>query len=142
MMERTANKLSSPIPHDHELRCGSAGGLAALAGQEHADFVILLAARTGFLLAGRSGAVIPNDITLAQVDLDGSEIGKSHAVNIGIVADVGLFCEAFLSKVDVAGFTRNEGWIQKCYALNHSALPYEKDEKVMPDGQIHVSGES
>lgn len=44
--------------------------LAAFAGSaEHADFVLLLAARTGFLLGGRSGAIIPNGVTLAQIDL-------------------------------------------------------------------------
>ncbi|KAI1846261.1 hypothetical protein JX266_007786 [Neoarthrinium moseri] len=131
-----SNKFSTPIPADHELRGGPATGLAAFAGKEHADFVLLLAARTGFLLAGRSGAVVPNDATVAQVDLDGGEIGKSHAVNIGIVSDAGLFCEAFVAKAG-GGFSRNDAWVKKCHDLNNLPLPYEQQEKVMPDGQLH-----
>ncbi|GIZ39909.1 hypothetical protein CKM354_000327100 [Cercospora kikuchii] len=133
-----SNKLSTPIPHGHELRGGPAMNLAAFAGSaEHADFVLLLAARTGFLLGGRSGAIIPNGVTLAQIDLDGGEIGKSHAVDIGIISDVGLFCDAFVAKASSANFPRNEDWIKKCFALNNSPSPFEKDEKVMPDGQLH-----
>lgn len=72
---------------------------------------------------------------------DGGEIGKSHAVDIGIISDVGLFCDAFVAKASSAGFPRNEDWIKKCFALNNSPSPFEKDEKVMPDGQLHVSPE-
>lgn len=133
-----SNKFSTPIPHDHELRGGPAAGLAAFYGKEQADFVLLLAARTGFLLGGRGGAVIPNDAIIAQIDLDGGEIGKSRAVNIGIVSDAGLFCDAFVAKASSAGFSRNDSWIKKCFALNNDPLPFEKDEKTnKDDGQIH-----
>ncbi|EME88148.1 uncharacterized protein MYCFIDRAFT_48343 [Pseudocercospora fijiensis CIRAD86] len=132
-----SSKFSTPIPADHELRAGPASALAAFAGKEHPDFVLLLAARTGFLLGGRGGAIIPNDATIAQVDLDGGEIGKSHAIDIGIVSDAGLFCEAVVSKAGNAGFGRNDAWIKKCHGLNNTALPYAKDGKVMPDGQLH-----
>lgn len=132
-----SNKFSTPIPFDHELRGGPATALAALAGKEHADFVLLLAARTGFLLGGRSGAIIPNDSTIAQVDLDGSEIGKSHAVNIGITADATLFCEAVVAKTVNSPLDRHDSWIKTCRALSTTPLSYEKDVKVQKDGQLH-----
>jgi thiamine pyrophosphate-dependent acetolactate synthase large subunit-like protein len=132
-----SNKFSTPIPSNHELRGGPATGLAALAGQEPADFVLLLAARTGFLLGGRSGAIISNDSTIAQVDLDGSEIGKSHAVHIGITSDATLFCEAVVGKISTTPLDRHDSWIKTCRALTTSPLPYEEDAKVQKDGQLH-----
>ena len=134
-----SNKFSSPIPSHHELRGGMAGRLAAFAGGDsQPDFVLLLAARTGFLLAGRSGAIIPNkNCTLAQVDLDGSEIGKSHAIEIGIVADAGLFCDAVLEKKSKISITRNEDWIRDCKDHKAPISAYVDQGQVMPDGQLH-----
>lgn len=132
-----SNKFSTPMPADHELRGGPAGGLAAMAGKEPADFVLLLGGRTGFLLGGRSGAIIPNSATVAQIDLDGAEIGKTHAVNIGIVADAGLFCEQAAAKASNASFNRNDDWVTKCRNLRTAPLPYENDPKMQKDGQLH-----
>ena len=132
-----SNKLSTPIPLSHELRGGPATGLAALAGKEQVDFVLLLAARTGFLLGGRTGAIIPDNGVVAQVDLDSGEIGKSLPVELGIVSDVALFCEAFLAKASGTQLNRNDDWIKTCYSLNNSVSPFEKEKKVQPDNQIH-----
>lgn len=79
------NKFSAPIPAKHELRGEPAISLVAFARREHADFVLLLAARTGFLLGAKSGAILPKDATLAHVDLDGPEIGNPHAIDFGII---------------------------------------------------------
>lgn len=131
-----SNKFSSPIAYSHELRGGPAGGLAALASNgEAADFVLLLGARTGFLLGGRTGAIIPSNAILAQVDLDGAEIGKMLPVQIGIVSDARIFCQHFVQKASF--FPRNDSWIQACRSLSTTAPPFEKDPKVQPDGQIH-----
>lgn len=63
--------------------------LAALAGTEKPDLVLLIAAKTGFLLAGRFGAILlKKDCMLAQVDVDAAAIGRTHAIDNGIVADV------------------------------------------------------
>lgn len=132
-----SNKFSTPIALDHDLRGGPATVLAALAGTEQADFVLLLAARTGFLLGGRSGAIIPNNATLAQVDLDGAEIGKSHAVHIGITSDATLFCEAIVSKLSANPLPRQDNWIQTCKSLTAGLSPYEQDDKMQKDGQLH-----
>ena len=133
-----SSKFSSPIPPNHELRGGMATRLAAFAGGPQPDFVLLLGARTGFLLGGRGGAIIPNqDCVLAQVDLDGSEIGKSHPVEVGIVSDLGLFCDAVLAKKSTICVSRNDEWIYSCKDPKHTISNYEKDGKVMPDGQLH-----
>jgi thiamine pyrophosphate-dependent acetolactate synthase large subunit-like protein len=133
-----SNKYSAPIPANHELRGGMATRLAAFAGGPQPDFVLLLGARTGFLLGGRSGAIIPNkDCTLAQVDLDGSEIGKSHPVEVGIVSDVGLFCDAVLDAKSKISVTRNDEWIRDCKDNKSTLSNYEEQGKVMTDGQLH-----
>ncbi len=134
-----SNKFSSPIPPNHELRGGAATRLAAFAGgNSQPDFVLLFAARTGFLLGDRSGAIIPNkNCTLAQVDLDGSEIGKSLPVEIGIVSDVGLFCDALLEKKSNISVARNEDWIRDCKDHKGTLSAYVDQGKVMSDGQLH-----
>lgn len=132
-----SNKFSTPIAYGHVLRGGPAASLAALAGKEQADFVLLLAARTGFILGGRSGAIIPTNSIVAQVDLDGSEIGKSHAINIGITSDATLFCEAVVAKLSGNQIGRRESWIATCRGLAKTPLSYENDGKVQNDGQLH-----
>ncbi|KAK3713187.1 hypothetical protein LTR37_008620 [Vermiconidia calcicola] len=134
-----SNKFSSPIPPNHELRGGAATRLAVFAGgSSQPDFVLLLGARTGFLLGGRGGAILPNkDCILAQVDLDGSEIGKSHPIEVGIVSDVGLFCEALLGKNSDISVARNEDWIRDCKDHKGTISGYVSQGNVMPDGQLH-----
>lgn len=134
-----SSKFSAPLPADHELRGGPATRLAAFAGgPSQPDFVLLLAARTGFLLAGRSGAIIPGkNVTLAQVDLDGSEIGKSLPVDIGIVSDAGLFADAVLAKSSNISVSRNTDWLRDCKNHKNTLSNYKADGKVMSDGQLH-----
>lgn len=136
-----SSKFSTPtdgLTYGHKLRCGAATRLAALKpmGKRQADFVLLLAARTGFLLGGRGGAIIPNDSKLVQVDVDGSEIGKSLPVALGIASDAELFCDAFLEKVKDAKIEQHGDWVSICADIG-KARPFEKDPKVQSDGQLH-----
>ncbi|CCF44473.1 benzaldehyde lyase [Colletotrichum higginsianum] len=90
-------KFSTTMRRSHPLFAGAATQLPLLLAQGQApDFVLLLGARTGFLLGGRSGAVVPNEDSakVVQVDLDGSEIGRSRRIDVGIVSDVGLAASA------------------------------------------------
>jgi thiamine pyrophosphate-dependent acetolactate synthase large subunit-like protein len=86
-------KMSNSVPYGHRLRGGPATRLALLPmlGKEQPDLILLLGARTGFLLGSRSGAVLPNEgCRYIQVDTDGAEIGKSHAIDVGIVSTTEL----------------------------------------------------
>ena len=49
--------------------------------------IALLGARNGLFLGGRSGAVIPLDAKVVQVDVDASEIGHFRPFDVGITAD-------------------------------------------------------
>lgn len=134
-----SNKYSSEIPHGHELRAGPATVLPVLPATDkpQPDFVLLLGARTGFLLAGRSGAIIPKSCTLAQVDVDGSEIGKVLPVEIGITADASLFAKAFVAKASTMNFPRNSEWIQICSTLRSATESFKSDFAHNENGEIH-----
>lgn len=118
-----SSKFSLAIPHEHPLRGGAAGGLAFLPfiQQKRPDLVILLGSRTGFLLGGRGGAIIPQeDCSLIQVDLDGGEIGRTLPVDLGIVSDASEFVNAMIKEVaQVADFTaaRDGAWVQMTASL-------------------------
>ncbi len=137
-----SQKYSPTIPFDNPLRGGSASLLAYLPifKKEAPDFILLLGARTGFLLAGRSGALIPNTgCKLVQVDLDGGEIGKSHAVDLGIVSDSGKFITALLSKLEGQdkAIQKHDDWLDDIKAIKSLPSQYAKDEHVRPDSRLH-----
>jgi thiamine pyrophosphate-dependent acetolactate synthase large subunit-like protein len=144
-----SQKYSPAIPFDSPLRGGNASLLAYLPfiQKQQPDFVLLLGARTGFLLGGRSGAIIPNSgCTLVQVDLDGGEIGKSHAVDLGIVSDAGKFIAALLERLDrptePAGSSSSvipshDAWLADIQTVKTLPSKYAADEPVRPDGRLH-----
>lgn len=135
-----SQKYSPALPYDSTLRGGPASTLAYLPflKKQQPDFVLLLGARTGFLLAGRSGALIPNSgCTLVQVDLDGGEIGKSHAVDLGIVSDSNKFITALLAKLTTSEISKHDSWMQDIHTLKNLPSQYEKDNPIRPDGRLH-----
>lgn len=89
-----SSRGNGAMPAGHPLNLGSARTLAAAraAGAAPADLVIQVGARAGLFLAGRSGAIVSHEAKLAQIDLDGAEIGRIRPVDVAVVADAG---EAF-----------------------------------------------
>lgn len=144
-----SSKFATPalLKHDSPLRGGPATALAFLkpTGQEQPDFVLLLGARTGFMLGGRSGVIIPNPpvCRTAQVDIDGGEIGKSTNIELGIVSDAGEFVKAFLALVKQNPFqwpsSSDSPWIKTCSGLKQMVhKQYSNDEKVIKeDGMLN-----
>ncbi|KEF51486.1 uncharacterized protein A1O9_12403 [Exophiala aquamarina CBS 119918] len=144
-----SQKYAPALPHSHPLRGGPAGSLAMLPyiGKQQPDLVLLLGARTGFLLGGRSGAIIPassSGCKLVQVDIDGAEIGKSQPVDLGIVSDANNFISALLTKLQAssdgegAGIGKHESWIQDISDLKSTPSPHASDpEKNASDGRLH-----
>ncbi|OAP64722.1 hypothetical protein AYL99_00694 [Fonsecaea erecta] len=139
-----SQKYTPALPFDHPLRAGSSGVLAKVRFVKHqqADFVLLLGARTGFLLGGRSGAIVPNsDCKLVQVDLDGGEIGRSHAVDLGIVSDANKLISAVLDKLQTPqndlGQNKHEAWLQAIHETKAMPTQYTGDAVVRPDGRLH-----
>src|SRR5512135_2369666 len=85
----TSSKANGAMPADHPFYGGAAGtlGAAAMAAKQPADLVILIGARAGLFLGGRSGGVIPHAAKFVQVDIDGAEIGRLRAPDVAVTAD-------------------------------------------------------
>ncbi|MFI4974650.1 MAG: thiamine pyrophosphate-binding protein [Caulobacterales bacterium] len=97
---------------DHPLDGGAAGNLAALPmiGLERPDLVILLGARMGLLLGGRSGAVVPHDARVIQIHSDAGEIGRLRNVDLAIAADAAETLDAVLAASGAGGFPDYGDW--------------------------------
>ncbi len=113
------SKALGVLPVDHPQNVGMVAALAqtAMIAKQKPDVVLQLGARAGLFLGGRSGAIVPHDAKLAQIDIDGAEIGRLRAADLGIVADCG---EALALMTDRAGQhawrNRDEwaGLLKKC----------------------------
>ena len=103
------------------------------------DLVILLGARTGMFLGGRSGAIIPNEgCKLLQVDCDGSEIGRSLPVDLGIISDVDAFVGAMNKQVtDAFQSVVDKSWVQSLLSLDSLEPPFEKEPTENASGILH-----
>ncbi|KAK7534702.1 thiamine pyrophosphate enzyme, N-terminal TPP binding domain-containing protein [Phyllosticta citribraziliensis] len=119
---------------------GSADALGLLkrVGSAPPDCLLLLGARTGMYLGGRGGSIIPEkDCKIIQVDTDGGEIGRTCAVDVGVVANVGQTLQALnvgLSKIPVQV---SPEWIKLATALKDIPTPFEKEPRTIEDGKMH-----
>jgi acetolactate synthase-1/2/3 large subunit len=84
---------------DHACYGHDQSALAVLAAirQPVPDLVILLGARMGLYLSGRSGAMIPKAAKLAHIHADPAELGRLQEADVAIAADCGLALEAALA---------------------------------------------
>lgn len=135
-----SSKYGSVIPHGHKLRGGPASRLALLSviKEQPPDLIILLGARTGFLLGGRGGAILPNTgCKFIQVDTDGGEIGKSHAIDCGIVSTSQHFVEEMLGAIKDAKFASSSSWVTIASSLKDVKGPADDEPEYVPDGRPH-----
>ncbi len=106
------------LPSDHPLAGGAAGNLATLPmiGVERPDLVILLGARLGLLLGGRTGAVVPDNARVVQICADAGEIGRLRDVDLAIEADCAEALEAILAAAGADGFGAYGDWPARAVA--------------------------
>ncbi|KAL5358528.1 thiamine pyrophosphate enzyme, N-terminal TPP binding domain-containing protein [Aspergillus floccosus] len=124
-----------------EFYAGGAGklGLLSAVGKEAPDLILLLGARTGMYLAGRSGAIIPQkNCNLIHVDVDGAEIGRTLPIELGVISAVDQFVAA-LTRQFTAGFNGavDEGWVQDALSLKNFPSGFEKDPDSQIPGRLH-----
>ncbi|KAL4963238.1 thiamine pyrophosphate-binding protein [Aspergillus stella-maris] len=137
--------LSSTLSKECRHYGGSAGNLALLSAINAAqpDLILLLGARTGMFLGGRSGTIIPpqDECKLIHVEVDGGEIGRTLPVDLGVVSDVGQFVSALNSQLSSTSTSTSisveKEWIQKITSLTDLSPPYEKDSHTGPSGIMH-----
>ncbi|KAJ4371086.1 hypothetical protein N0V86_008781 [Didymella sp. IMI 355093] len=136
-------KFSTEYPIKHPFHAGSALnlGLLAATGKPQPDLVLLLGARTGFLLGGRSGAIIPtSSCKVVQVDIDGSEIGRSQHIDLGIVSDIKLAVSALHRVVsrDNSKYKTKEAWIRTALGLKSFRAPHNESEPKIDEQNGHL----
>lgn len=119
------SKALGLIPMDHPLSAGSPSGLAMLAmtGQPLPDAVLVLGARFGLLLGGRSQAIVPPDAKVAQIYSDAAEIGRIRDVDVAIAADSRAALEAFNRAADAYEWRRDSGWAAQATAPQNAMAP-------------------
>ncbi|KAL2829603.1 thiamine pyrophosphate enzyme, N-terminal TPP binding domain-containing protein [Aspergillus pseudoustus] len=137
--------LSSTLATECKTYGGAAdklGFLPAL-GKPQPDLVLLLGARTGMFLAGRSGALIPpaDKCKLIQVDVDGSEIGRTLPVELGVISDVAQFLGAvntqLSSSEDNNKTALDKEWVSTAISLQSLPSPFASDAPQTPSGRMH-----
>lgn len=136
----SSSKALGVLAVDHPLYAGAAGTLAAAAALEHksADLVILLGARAGLFLGGRSGSIIANDARFIQVDIDGSEIGRLRTPDIAITADCAETIAALHEVAKSRSRPRNKDWVetlQRCRTVG--ARQFADSPKETTPGLLH-----
>ncbi|KAH8819829.1 acetolactate synthase I/II/III large subunit [Xylogone sp. PMI_703] len=127
------------FPIDHPLQAGLAGNLVKLllGNQPQPDLVIMLGARTGMFLAGRTGAILPsNGCKYVQVDTDAGEIGRQIPVDVGIVSDVLQALISLNKEAEKHPFRAPQEWTAAASKLKTEPNPFEKDQQVI-DGRLH-----
>lgn len=125
------------MPADHPLNGFSAWNLAslqALSG-EGPDVALLVGARTGMFLGGRSGAMIPLDAKVLQIDVDGAEIGRFRPFAVGITADSGEALRTLLA-ADEGKWPDWRGWAEKAVLVHRRERPYASDPLEV-GGRLH-----
>ncbi|KNG83435.1 putative 2-hydroxyphytanoyl-CoA lyase [Aspergillus nomiae NRRL 13137] len=130
------------IPSQFSFNAGPSGILALLPrlGIQQPDLILLLGARTGMFLGGRSGAIIPEkDCKLVQVDVDGAEIGRTLPVDLGAISDVTQFAAALNRHYDSTPFqgSVDTQWVNNILSVKGLASPYEQEAEVQPSGRLH-----
>jgi acetolactate synthase I/II/III large subunit len=132
------NQVSSyaGLPPDHPLNAYGAWNLGALAAELGAvpDLVLLLGARLGRYLGGRTGVLVPSEATVIQVDLDSTEIGRVRPIDLPVVADVGEVLRALTANLgDMPDWS---DWSYRAAAVHRRPSTF-LDEPTEIDGRMH-----
>ena len=127
------------LPSDHPCLLGGPGELVALPFLAQApDAVLLLGARRGLALGGRSGSSIPGDAIVIHVDVDGVEPGRIGSVDLVLRSDVAEFVRALTASAPRASLPDWRAWNDTARAAQgaHSLL-YAEAEAITPSGRMH-----
>ncbi|KAL0261335.1 hypothetical protein SLS55_002765 [Diplodia seriata] len=122
---------------------GPAGVLAALGTSSMTpDAVVLVGARTGMYLGGRSGAIVPaSNCHIIQIDTDGGELGRTFPVAVGMVSDSGAALEALaaaLKEGKQQQATVDGGWLRAVLEVGGRPSLFDGvDDVVGETGALH-----
>ncbi|KAL4813082.1 thiamine pyrophosphate enzyme, N-terminal TPP binding domain-containing protein [Aspergillus spinulosporus] len=136
--------LSSTLSRKCKYYGGPADKLALLPAVQapHPDLILLLGARTGMFLGGRSGAIIPphEKCKLIHIDVDGGEIGRTLPVDLGVISDVGQFVSALndqLHSLSAESRKTDIDWVIKASSIQTLSSPFDSDRATSLSGRMH-----
>src|SRR5262249_35581281 len=99
------------------------------------DVVVLLGARTGMFLGGRSGSIIPIDAQGVQIDVDAAEIGRFRPFEVGITAHSGEALRALLAASE-GKWPDRRAWAEQAVLVHRRERPYAS-APVEVAGRLH-----
>lgn len=127
------------LPADHPCLLGGPGELVSLPFLAQApDALLLLGARRGIALGGRSSSSIPGDATVIHVDIDGVEPGRIGSVDLALRADAAEFLRALTASAAPGSLPDWSAWNHATKAAQgaHSLL-YADAEPITRSGRMH-----
>ena len=132
-------KALGVIPESHPNYGGPAAVLAmAAAAGAKPDAVLMFGARWGMFIGGNTGAIIPKDAKVAQIDINPSEISRLRGVDLPIVADCAAAIDALLTKAKTVSWKKNEAWPKQLKTLRANApAAYEKASPQTGPHHVH-----
>ncbi len=98
------------------------------------DAVLLIGARLGRFLGGRSGSMIPAEAKIIHVDTDGTEIGRIGNVEQAIVADARETLIALAR--DGRPWPDHSDWVRIATSVQHATSRFESEPEYL-DGRMH-----
>jgi acetolactate synthase-1/2/3 large subunit len=128
---------TSALPPAHPLNALGAWNLAGLEERTGArpDLVLLLGARMGRFLGGRSGSMLPPDAAVVQADVDAAEIGRVRPVDVALIGDVGETLRALSAAAPTSRPDRTR-WAAQVTAASRTRSSFA-DDPVEVDGRMH-----
>jgi acetolactate synthase-1/2/3 large subunit len=98
------------------------------------DVVLLIGARLGRFLGGRSGSMIPSDAKVIHVDIDATEIGRIGNVEQAIVADARETLTALAA--DSRPWPDRTEWVTAATSVQNVTSRFEGEPEYL-DGRMH-----
>jgi acetolactate synthase-1/2/3 large subunit len=128
-------KANGVLPRHHPYNLGIAGVLgAAVRAKQPPDVVVQLGARSGMSLGGRSGALVPPQARLIQVDVDGIELGRLSTPEVAVVADATETVAALNAGLDARPVKAPAAWVELLRRYGASMAARFADVPELTDG--------
>ncbi|HEX7409989.1 MAG TPA: thiamine pyrophosphate-binding protein [Candidatus Binatia bacterium] len=125
------------LPYGHSCLLGGPVEFTTLAmiGQVP-DLIILLGARRGVMLGGRSTSMVPASARVVHVDIDGTEPGRIGTVDLAVRSDAAEFVRALATSRSTWPNWAKWNDATKAAQGGHAYL-YAGDDPIAPSGRMH-----
>jgi acetolactate synthase-1/2/3 large subunit/sulfoacetaldehyde acetyltransferase len=123
------------VPNSHALFVGTPGNRGASEALEainHADVILALGSRLNQHSTHWNYSVLNRQTRIIQVDIDAHEVGRNHAVEVGIVGDAKAVAEQLLEALRASGQPDRAKWKSEIAALKARRRARLEAEQALP----------